>query len=132
MTEWHGDEFLKLTEKELGDNLEKAAIWFKGRVKDKINRSEPYTRYVGDHGIYYKGLDPSSPGQEPKKITGTLQRSITHRMSDDRKRAFVGSTLSYAAYLEMGTAKMAARPYLRSTLLEESDAITAIVTTGKK
>jgi HK97 gp10 family phage protein len=130
--EWHGDEFLKLTAKELGDNLEKAAVYLKGKVKDKINRSEPYTRYVGDHGVYYDGQDPSSPGEEPKKITGALQRSITHRMSEDRLQAFVGSNLDYAYFLEVGTAKMAARPFLRSTMLEEADALTSIVATGKK
>lgn len=130
--EWYGDEFLKLTAKELGDNLEKAAVYLKGEIKEKINQSEPYTRYVGDHGIYYSGDDPSAPGEEPKKITGTLQRSITHRMSEDRLQAFVGSNIDYAFYLEMGTAKMAARPYLRSTMLEEGDALVSIVTTGKK
>jgi HK97 gp10 family phage protein len=130
--DWRGDEFLRAMEKQLADNLEKAAVYFKGQVKDKINRSEPYTRYVGDHGIYYTGQDPSAPGEEPKKITGTLQRSITHRMSEDRRHAFVGSNIDYAAYLEMGTSKMAARPYLRSTLIEESDVLVSIVTTGKK
>lgn len=130
--EWKGEQFVKNLEKELGDNLEKAAIYLKDKVKQKINRSQPYERYVGEHGIYYKGDDPSAPGDAPKKITGTLQRSITHEMSKDRQQAFVGSNLDYAFWLEMGTSKMQARPFLRSTMIEEADAITNILTTGKK
>lgn len=130
--EWHGDEFIKNLEQQLGDNLEKAAIYLKDRVKEAVNQSQPYERYIGENGVYYKGDDPSEPGEAPKKITGTLQRSITHKMSTDRQHAYVGSNLDYAYYLEFGTSKMAARPFLRSTLIEEADAIAKIVTTGKQ
>lgn len=129
--EWN-DDFVKNLEKQLGDNLERAAIHLKGKVKDKLNRSQPYKRYVGEEGIYYHGENPSTPGEAPKKITGILQRSITHQMSQDRMQAFVGSNMPEAFWLETGTAKMAARPFLRSTMLEEADALTNIVAGGTK
>lgn len=129
--EWSGDKFLSGLEKQMGDNLEKAAIYLKGKVKEALNRSEQYQRFVGDHGVWYKGEDPSSPGSPPKKITGTLQRSIAHEMGPDRKEAFVGSNIDYALFLELGTSKMAARPFLRSTLMKERDAIAKILATGK-
>jgi HK97 gp10 family phage protein len=128
---WDGEKYLKNLEADLGNNLEKAAIFLKGKVKEALNRSEEYQRFVGDHGIWYKGEDPSSPGSPPKKITGALQRSIAHEMGPDRKEAFVGSNVEYALYLELGTSKMAARPFLRSTLMKERDAIARIIATGK-
>ena len=129
--EWQGDDFIRGLEKQLGDNLEKAAIYLKDKVKQAVNRSQPYERYVGEAGVYYHGEEPSAPGDPPKKITGTLQRSIAHEMSPDRKQAFVGSNMEYAFYLELGTSKMAARPFLRSTLMAERDKIAKIIAEGK-
>jgi len=65
---------------------------------------------------------PSAPGSIPNVQTGHLRKTITW----DTPRAFVrriGSSLkptagnaSYAFYLEMGTGKMAARPWLNPGL----------------
>jgi len=129
--EWSGDKFLSGLEKQMGDNLEKAAIYLKGKVKEALNRSEQYQRFVGDHGVWYKGEDPSGPGSPPKKITGSLQRSVAHEMGPGRQEAFVGSNIDYALFLELGTSKMAARPFLRSTLMKERDTIAKIMATGK-
>jgi len=46
--------------------------------------------------------------------TGTLRRSINRQVEEDR--ALVGSNIVYAPYVELGTRKMAARPYLRPAL----------------
>lgn len=46
--------------------------------------------------------------------TGTLRRSITRVI--ERRRAIVGSNVEYAPFVEMGTSKMTARPYLRPAL----------------
>ena len=56
----------------------------------------------------------SPPGDPPFKRTGTLQGAI--RMSRISARSYVigvGRKAYYARYLEFGTAKMAARPFLR-------------------
>ena len=46
--------------------------------------------------------------------TGRLRSSITHEV--DLFSGKVGSNVEYAAYVELGTVKMAARPYLRPAL----------------
>lgn len=130
--EWNGDKFLHNLENNLGQNLEKAAIYLKDHVKTALNRSQPRSRSVGDSGVHYKGLEPSAPGEAPKKLVGFLQRSIAHAMSADRQQAFVGTNLEYGLFLEIGTSKMAARPYLRPTLDKLKDEITRIIATGKK
>lgn len=125
--EFNANQFTSDLQKQLGDNLERAAIHLTNKVKEALNRSQPRSRSVGEKGVWYKGEDPSQPGESPKKITGYLQRSIAHDMSADRQQAFVGSNLPAALYLELGTSKMQARPFLRSTLDREADAIAKII-----
>lgn len=129
-TEWHGDEFLEELERQAARNLEKAAIHLTNEIKLKLNRSQPYTVGSGEAGKHYHGLDPSQPGEPPKKVRGDLQRSITYAVADDKRSATVGTNLDYGAFLELGTAEMQPRPYLRSTLIEQSDAIAEILGDG--
>ena len=49
------------------------------------------------------------------KRTGNLQNSITHQQEDE-KTEVIGTNVEYAPYVELGTRKMAARPYLRPAL----------------
>lgn len=150
-TTWD-DSFANDLEKQLGDNLERAAIFVTEKVKERLNHSEPYKkstneaiitrkggktvdkqkREADNKGVYYYGLDPAQPGDAPKKITGSLQRSIAYEMSAKRDEAFVGSNLEYAFYHEVGGPKMPARPFLVPTLLENEDTIAKIIATGTK
>jgi HK97 gp10 family phage protein len=57
------------------------------------------------------GPSPSAPGNPPAIDTGTLRRSIQVNQKADNS-VEVGSNLEYARYLEYGTTKMAARPWL--------------------
>ena len=50
--------------------------------------------------------------------TGVLRESITHEPSEDELTMHVGSRVHYAGYVEGGTPKMSARPYLRPALME--------------
>ena len=49
-------------------------------------------------------------------LTGALKRSITHQPEVPKREVKVGSNLDYAKYVELGTSKMSARPYLRPAL----------------
>ena len=44
-------------------------------------------------------------------VTGNLRNSIAHGQLDDKTEA-VGSNVEYAPYVELGTRKMHAKPYL--------------------
>lgn len=65
-----------------------------------------------------KGHNPSQPGEAPAPDTGTLMRSVTHSVeaTRDGATANIGSNLEYARYLEYGTSKMRARPWLSQAL----------------
>lgn len=62
---------------------------------------------------------PSVPGSGPAVRTGRLRSSITWMLGEDSAGLYadVGSNVEYAAYVELGTDRMGARPYLRPALL---------------
>lgn len=68
----------------------------------------------------------SAKRRVPKK-TRTLSRSIHQEVSEDS--VFVGTDVTYAKYVEQGTAKMKGRPYLQPALAENE---TRIVNTVQK
>lgn len=51
--------------------------------------------------------------------TGHLRRSITKEV--DGKEARIGTNIHYAPYVELGTVKMKAQPYLRPALDENKN-----------
>lgn len=57
------------------------------------------------------GHIPSNPGEPPNADTRLLDTSI-HTVAVGKGRVNVESTAPYAADLEFGTSKMAARPYM--------------------
>jgi HK97 gp10 family phage protein len=59
-----------------------------------------------------KGHVPSAPGEPPNRDTGVLQAHIESKLTGPLT-AEVSSNAPYAAALELGTSKMAARPYMR-------------------
>lgn len=61
---------------------------------------------------------PSIPGFGPAVRTGRLRDSITWRLGSDSSGPYadIGSAVLYAPYVELGTSRMAARPYLGPAL----------------
>lgn len=57
-----------------------------------------------------KSHQASAPGQYPASDTGLLMRSIRSELLP--MQATVGTNLVYGQYLEFGTSRMAARPWL--------------------
>jgi HK97 gp10 family phage protein len=45
--------------------------------------------------------------------TGRLRNSITHAVDMSEQAAIIGSNVEYAAYVELGTSRQKAKPYLR-------------------
>lgn len=62
--------------------------------------------------------------------TGRLRGSITHAKDDES--AYVGTNVEYAPYVELGTYKMPARPFLKNAILNYVDDYKRIVEEGLK
>lgn len=73
------------------------------------------------------GPPASAPGEPPHKRTGTLGRSIDQETFKDQGDFVgrVGTNLKYGLWLELGTRRMAKRPYLRPALDMNHDQIIA-------
>lgn len=83
----------------------------------------------------------SSPGEPPHKRSGLLQESITYHVDEAKKAVLIGafganrskgagSPFNYSVALELGTGKMAPRPWLRPAVLNNLGRIRAIM--GRK
>lgn len=48
--------------------------------------------------------------------TGRLRNSITH--TRDKKTAYIGTNVEYAPYVELGTSRQKAQPYLKPAVLD--------------
>lgn len=72
---------------------------------------------------------PSAPGEPPNEDTGILRSHIeTHVAAEGpRPEVHVTSDAPYAAYLEAGTSKMAARPYMGPAARKKKDAVARAV-----
>lgn len=57
--------------------------------------------------------------------TGRLRNSISHARDDTS--AYIGTNVEYAPYVELGTSRMKARPYLRPAAEEHADEYKEIV-----
>jgi HK97 gp10 family phage protein len=53
--------------------------------------------------------------------TGRLRNSITHAVSDREQAVYIGTATSYAPYVEYGTVKMKARPFLKPAVMDHID-----------
>jgi phage gpG-like protein len=69
----------------------------------------------------------SQPGEFPRKQTGRLRATITYEVDTDLMVARVGTNLKYGKFLELGTRRMAPRPYLRKTLMAEQATIARLL-----
>jgi HK97 gp10 family phage protein len=85
-----------------------AGAYLAGKIKNELTKQDNL-----------HGDNPSQPGEPPAKVTGRLSASISHQTDKDKLIEYVGSNVRYAKFLELGTIKMAARPFLRSTLETE-------------
>lgn len=111
----------------IGKAMEIAGFLVEGRAKELVltpgSGSVYTTRFYTDaRGVVHPtGHRPphraSAPGEPPASDTGRLLSSIGHRIRvEDTLVAQVFADARYATYLELGTSKMAPRPFLRPAL----------------
>lgn len=62
--------------------------------------------------------------------TGRLRNSISHEA--DEEAVYIGTNVEYAPYVELGTSRMAARPYLRPAAENHGDEYKALMEQAMK
>lgn len=123
--------FRRKTLEEVTKNMRVATVFVRDKVKVKLNRGQP-TRITPGGTII--GLDPSLPGEPPKKITSQLQNSIRQKVVKTTRSVvgLIGTDLEKGAALELGnrSGTLKPRPYLRPTLMEQRRKILRILAKG--
>ena len=117
---WHGIEAMDRIRKEAGNRVDGAARAVEGWAKELVSREQPVVIYGKGAGRSRKGLDPSLPGEPPKKVSGWLRMNIASEMDRARIEARVGTNVPYGKHLELGTRKMAPRPWIRAALVRNA------------
>jgi len=79
-----------------------------------------------DANIYYhsflrRWVQGSKPGEPPRAQTSGLIQSIRHEVDMASLSVRIGPSVKYGKFLEFGTRKMAARPFMRPALKQATD-----------
>ena len=85
--------------------LEKFQFACRKAMKEIGLQGERNAKKQATEMIYNAPLPPSG-----YRRTGRLRNAITHDSTDDT--AYIGCNVEYAPYVELGTSKMKARPFL--------------------
>lgn len=115
---WYGPEFEKRYRRWLSLWLNGAAHLVRNRAQKLIGIAGTGRSGKGRKAKQIYGANPSKPGEPPRKQRGRLRSSVAVDVDVSAARARVGTGLKYGRYLELGTQKMAARPWLRRSLNE--------------
>lgn len=59
--------------------------------------------------------------------TGDLRNSITHLVQPEELAAYIGTNVEYAAYVELGTYRAKAQPYLKPAIADHVDTYRKII-----
>ena len=108
-------EMIGIASTEGKKGLEEASNYLKEYAQDSLNSGPAGTRYFYGFPLNKKVFG-SAPGDPPWNQTLALWNSINYKFVRALKTA-IGSRLYYAGWLEFGTRRMKARPFMRPALL---------------
>lgn len=101
-----------------------------GRLQAKLSKLDPLTRAGIVAGVQKAALKVEGDAKLMAPVdTGALRGSITTggRSTPDGAEATIGSSLEYAPYVELGTSRMSAQPFLQPGLQKNKKIATQIV-----
>lgn len=93
---WYAGDVLEAIQTSLKDAYERIGILLQGDIRDNMTTDKPV----------------SLPGEPPAVQTERLIGSIDYELLGEEEGVRVGTNVEYAKYLELGTHRMAARPFL--------------------
>lgn len=64
--------------------------------------------------------------------TGRLRNSISHAVDEEEQAAYIGTNVEYAPFVEFGTSRQKAQPYLKPAAEDHGDEYRSIVENALK
>jgi len=136
---WYGDALETRLREAAGQAVKRAAQLVVTRARllanrpaTRIRRKRTRATVAGPKGSQYTVFVGSRPGQPPMVRTAFGRRNITAQYYPDALVARIGVDVNadYMAYLEVGTERIAPRPWLRPALEQSLPSITTILQAG--
>ena len=110
---WDDKLIIGLTEAEVKRGLREATLELERDAKALISeRGAVVGKTNAGEGV----REPSVPGRPPHLVSGSLLEGVGHEFRDEGLTGVVGTDDPVGRWLEFGTSKMAARPWLRPAL----------------
>ena len=94
-------------------------------VKEQLNRN--IEKALTEIGLKWQEIVTKEITDMKAVDTGRLRSSMTYEVDAPNKRTVVGTNVEYAPYVHEGTSRMAARPFLKNSLLSYKDDYQEIV-----
>lgn len=137
---WRGKELERRLRKATADGIVRAGTYYHAKCREAVSKPNtgvrvPVKRQTPGGNKTSRTIypNPSRPGEPPRLRTGFGQRNIV--VNHDRKkiRTRVGVTRNgmYMIYLELGTRRVARRPWLVKTLRDNQRIIGLLASSGK-
>lgn len=109
---WYGREAEADLRKRLMVALDRVGLMMVKDVKESMAGADRFTGDLSGRAKSKSGRPRSLPGEPPAVQTGLLINSIAHELRPERLAVRYGTNIKYGLFLELGTHKMAPRPYL--------------------
>lgn len=120
--EWFGPEVLASVQKAAFRGVVRGTESVKTRMVERILQPPKSGRIYKRNTVSHQA---SAPGESPASDTGRLAGAVTTTYDIPNITGYINVSTAYAAALEYGTARVAARPYARVSLAEKADEIRA-------
>ena len=83
-------------------------------IESNVNEVKEALQEKIEAGLIAVGLTAEGNAKQLCPVdTGRLRNSITNQVLVDEKAVIIGTNVEYAPYVELGTSRMKAQPYLR-------------------
>jgi hypothetical protein len=136
---WNGKQFEQMLQKATADGLKRAGLFYQQRCQQAVSRpntgkSVKIKRRFPGGNKRTRTIYPNSskPGEPPRLRTGFGRKNIVINYDPKGRWVRVGITQNaiYMFYLEVGTRRIARRPWLLRTLMEHQRTIGALAASG--
>lgn len=138
--QWHGDQLQRQLHNATAAGLQRATVYLHQQCRRAVARPNTGVRVPvrrrtkgGNRRSRTIYPHPSRPGESPRLRTGFGQRNVVMEFNASEPVGRVGITRNalYMLYLELGTRRVARRPWLVKTLLQHQTMIGKLATSGE-
>ena len=127
---WRGDTFNHRLKDATAEGLQRATVFYHNACRRAVSAPNTGKSPRGGGARVYPNA--SQPGKPPRLRTGFGRANILQEFSKDKMagRVGVGRKAMYMFYLEIGTRRVARRPWLMKTLQHNQERIGQLAATG--